>query len=858
MPRFGSDRLRRSFLLSLILSLSTALSFACDHKSGHHASDSTGGDDPSSTPETFGSTDTAAHQTLDVTLYLEETGGVAREHEPVRSGVPVPRAVDLRSTDSLVVMSENGTVPCQFRVTSRWEGEPDDASKAIKWLLVDFPADVEKDGTTIYRLRTRDGAKQATGSMISEDASDHVRIETGAATFTISKTHFNLFDKVVLADGTTVVQGDATSGAFLTAPNGTRFQASAGTTSVEVEEDGPLHAVVVARGHHASGAAALLDWTVRLHFWRDRPDSEVAYTFTERALTDIRTFVTVDEMGLDLPIAPGANPKYAIGGESSDATGALTAEVSQRQTGKLSPTLAANFNPGNASTINWANGGAATGAGGKAPGWIDVTGDDAGITAAARWFWQLYPKKLAARADRLVVDLWPKEEADMRVYSGAQKTHEILFSFHAKNVDGGLSGRALVARIDHPLVARCNPAWYAGSRVWNRIGVSELAAYKPEHQHVVDSYFQHLFGNAFPKTFVDRAFDGAGMGHSYSMWDFGDGRESYWSNLAYDTPRSLLIHWAITGDRAFLDRGVEAAVHLRDVDIEHSPLDTRQGITAARGVSQPWLGRTRYTPSLGTQSHDLGNPGSTHYGFEHSKGQGLADHYFLTGDMESKEILAETYHYFEQWKVDADNGFLRTDGTRVVSHMLLVLLGYYDAFGTPEAKGRIEFCVKYLNDWQRTVSAKNPNGAMWMSSGGATSAFMNAVTAESLMLYEVDFPQGVPVKQNIVDAANWTMNTQNGQLVHGAQGDYFNAWTANNYNVHHATVLDAMFGPWLAYASDASGDPVYVEEAKKVLMNNFSQDQSTPYLKAFTQQTRLVPAFLYFLQTDDAKKEPGS
>ena len=860
MPRFGADRLSRSFFLSSIFTLSTFLSPACGR--GHH-SHSTSSTDPQSSPtpgpnETFGTIDAAAPGELDLTLYLEETAGVARDGEPVRSGVPVPRTVDLRTTDRLVVMSEHGVVPCQFRVTSRWEGAPDDASKPIKWLLVDFPADVAKDGTTIYRLRTRDGAQQSTGSLVSENAADHFTIDTGAAKFVVSKSHFDILSQVTLADGTVVEKSDGTTGAFLTTPDGTRFSASAGTTSVTLEEDGPLHAVIIARGQHASASSKLLDWTIRIHFWKARPDAEIAYTFTERDLADIRKFVTVDEMGIELPIAPGANPRYAIGGETSDATGALSGEASQRATGKLSPTLASNFNPGDASTLSYADAGSASGSGNKAPGWVDVTGDAAGITAAARWFWQLYPKKIAARPDRLVVDLWPKEDVDMRVYSGAQKTHEILYSFHLKSIDGALSGHELVARIDHPLFARCNPAWYAGSEVWNRIGTSTLDSYAPEHQHVADAYFQHLMGRAFPATFVDRAFNGAGTGHSYSMWDFGDGREDYWSNLAYDTPRALLIHFGITGDRAFLDRGVEAAVHLRDVDIEHSPQDTRAGITLSRGVSMPWLGRTRYTPSQGPASHDLGNAGRTGYGFEHSKGQGLADHYFLTGDMESKEILAETYHYFEQWKVDADNGFLRTDGTRVVSHMLLVLLGYADAFGTAEARTRVDFCVNYLNDWQRRHTTKNPNGMMWMSSGDTTSMFMNAVTAESLLLYEVDYPDGIAVKQNILDAAKWTMDPRNGQLVHGSQGDYFNAWTNNNYGASHATVLDAMIGPWLGYATAATGDQTYVEEAKKVLLNSFTQDQSTPFLKAFTQQTRLVPAFLWFLQTDDAKKQPAA
>jgi hypothetical protein len=241
----------------------------------------------------------------------------------------------------------------------------------------------------------------------------------------------------------------------------------------------------------------------------------------------------------------------------------------------------------------------------------------------------------------------------------------------------------------------------------------------------------------------------------------------------------------MTGNRAFLDRGTEAMHHLRDVDIEHSPKDTRAGITPARGVNMPWLGRTRYNPTLGPQSHDLGYEGSTGFGFEHHKGQSLADHYFLTGDRLSKDVLAESYHYYDQWLVDASSGYLRQGGgSRTVSHMLNVVLGYADAYGTEEARQRADHIVEYLDDWQRMTSSNDPEGWMWNGTDDdSTSAFMNAVTAESLMLYEVMFPDGVPVRDNLVDAARWTIDAGNGQLENGSQGHYFNAWTNNNYGV---------------------------------------------------------------------------
>ena len=625
-----------------------------------------------------------------------------------------------------------------------------------------------------------------------------------------------------------------------------------------MEENGPRRVVVVARGKHASGSTLLLDWTMRVHFFAGRADALVAYTFTDRDLPAISGYVPVDEMGIDVPLAPGSGATWTFGGENAASTGALGGEAFLRQTGNLAENMSSTFNPGGPETLRYASGGAATGAGGKAPGWMDVSGADGGMTVAMRWFWQQYPKKLAARPGSVSIEIWPSEDPNMRVYAASQKTHEMLFAFHDGQTTGAEAGAAAHAQIDTPLLARCNPSWYAKSRVWNRIGTANLEDYKEEHRATVDAYFQNLIGSEYAKTFVDIREHGKGMGHAYSMWDFGDSREDKWSNMAYDTPRSLMIHWAITGKREFYDRAMEGALHMRDVDVEHSELDTRAGITPARGVAKPWLGRSRYTPTNGAQSHDLGYQGRTSYGFEHQKGQGFADHYFLTGDMMSKEVLAQSYHYYEQWLVDAQSGYLKTDGSRVVSHTLLVMMGYYDAYGTEEAKGRIEYIVQYLNDWQRATSSKDPSGSMWMTTSDTTSTFMNGVTAESLMLYETMFPAGIPVRENLVDAAQWTVDPSKGLLVSGAQGHYFNAWTGNNYGVSHASVLDAMIVPMLGYAADTVGDAAMLDLSKEVLVNNIEQDISSPFMKAFTEQTRLVPAYLFYLQTDEARGEGGA
>lgn len=866
----GSRREPLSFSRSIItLSLFAALA-ACTSSS---SSPKDGDDDDDSfgiptrpgnpTPAPTEVPDEITADLLDVSLYVEDYAGIDRVADPVRSGVPIPRSLAIRDEASFRVLDpDGGTVNAQFEVTSRWGGEPDDTTKPIKWVLVSFLADVEASGASTYRFQSSSQLGQGSTPerlpMIATDDAAKVVVDTGAAQFTISKSNFNLFDRVVLANGTVLTSSSPSTGVYLQTADGTRFLASAGVTSVAIEEDGPVETIVVARGKHESaGGSSKLDYTVRLRFWKGRSEAGVTYTFTERDLASIRSYTAVDEVGLEVPADVGANPQFRIGAGTSPKAGALTGEAWQRQTGNLSAAMAAAFDPGNADTINYANGGVANGTGGKAPGWIGASGSNGVVTAALRWYWQQYPKKLRVKPGLLGVELWPSEDVDMRVYAASQKTHEVIFGFYPAGTSVEDAGVNTSARLAHPLMARCNPEWYAKSRVWNRIGIANAETYPQENQLLVERFYENLLEREYPTTFVTRAYDSGGKGHAYSMWDFGDGREDTWSNLAYDTPRSLFIHWAMTGERDLLESGFAAALHLRDVDTEHSEKDTRAGIQGARGVAKPWLGRTRYNPVRGPQSHDLGFEGATGYGFEHAKGQSFADHWLLTGDRMSKDVLAHSYAYYDQWLVDAESDYFRTSGsTRTVSHMLLIVLGYVDAFGTQESMDRAHYIVDYLNDWQRRTSPKDPNGWMWTGSDSdTTSSFQNAVTAESLILYETMFPDGVPVRDNLVDAARWSINPANKLLVNGSQGKYFNAWINESYGVYHASVLDPMMGPMLGYAYGATGERQFADIGSEVMLNSFSQDTSSPVIKAFTQQSRLVPAFFYWLQNEDAQQD---
>ena len=76
-----------------------------------------------------------------VELSVVERQGVARLGEPVTFGVPLPKG-ELQNTQQVRLMRDGAEIPAQFRATGLWR--PDES---IRWLLVDFQADIDANAT---------------------------------------------------------------------------------------------------------------------------------------------------------------------------------------------------------------------------------------------------------------------------------------------------------------------------------------------------------------------------------------------------------------------------------------------------------------------------------------------------------------------------------------------------------------------------------------------------------------------------------------------------------------------------------------------------------------------------------------
>jgi len=177
-------------------------------------------------------------------LTVRETAGVARTSEVVRSGVPLPRSLNVLVTNTLTLVDASNTpIPAEFEPLARWDAGRFDTSAPIQWLLITFPAIVAANGAATYRL-VMDGSAGANPSPATAvnllQSGNQITVTTGAATFVLGGASGALFDEIRSASGVLLSKGGV-----ITAVISQTTTALSTTRRVWVEHSGPLAAVVV-------------------------------------------------------------------------------------------------------------------------------------------------------------------------------------------------------------------------------------------------------------------------------------------------------------------------------------------------------------------------------------------------------------------------------------------------------------------------------------------------------------------------------------------------------------------------------------------------------------------------------------
>ena len=602
-----------------------------------------------------------------VELKVENPYEFALSEFPITSGVPFAKGELAGAEHARLLDAQQREVVLQPKVAARWQ------DGSVKWLHVSFLAGAVAKSTAKYALEYGSDVSRAPQSgplVVWSIGQDKVGVKTGrlVAMFDAKNSGFPLCSGMIVAQ---VVD-----------TQGNRYHSQGPAESIEVEEAGPVRAVVKTTGHHQSPQGKrLFRYTNRFTFYADSPLVRLEYTWINDH--ESAPFTEFSSIGLCLgPVAGNAWKWTASLGDGKEATG--QGELSLRQLRDNAFQLTPPAPDGTKTQ--------------RADGWVDLSNDGAGLTVAVRDFWQLYPKGFRCGKDGLWIDLCPQFPAgtydgcskldEIKLYYylmggkykvalGVQKRHELLLHYHQGGFDQ--KARNLARAFQEPLIAVCPPERYCQTGVFGEI-LPATAGRSPEYEKVCERVYQGYVRHREAS-------------HEYGMLNFGDQwgeRRVNWANGEYDHHHAFLMQFARTGDRRWYFLGEKAARHAIDVDTCHA--GPRRG--------GEWIHSMGHTGGYFKEQYEgNGIPGQG-MSVSHTWTEGFYDWYALSGDREGAENAALVADHFDgAYLNNYDWGNCRTNGW----HLLLTIAAYR-ATNDPYYLNAARIIV------ERTLERQSPGG----------------------------------------------------------------------------------------------------------------------------------------------------
>lgn len=384
-----------------------------------------------------------------VPVGVEDASGMVRKHWPVRCGVPFAQGMLTKESAFELLGPDGKAVPVQVSPMSTW------MDGSLKWVLLDFPADVPANSHVFYTLNGKTGKPAAQQPLVAvQDGQFSV---PGAQYNALSGKLFGLFapEDVWWEDGAGMKY---------------YFRLKGEGAGLAVEENGPNRAVVKATGWYFSDQdRPVCMGELRVEYYRHQPFIKLYHSVTYAGDP------WIESLG-----------SYGIRFQSPQAGyESVAAELDGQVAAGRQISLIQRSPDGADLTVD---GKAASGR--HSIGAVRF-GNKAGASLALyhRDFWQMAPKKLTADASAGAVTFsyWPAEagvmsflpredgwipcSSDSRAIAvGSSRTHEIIIDFAPKAdlVD-------LEKLFSEPVVAITPPRYLASTKA-----MLHLSPYAPD------------------------------------------------------------------------------------------------------------------------------------------------------------------------------------------------------------------------------------------------------------------------------------------------------------------------------------------------------------------------------------------
>jgi hypothetical protein len=530
---------------------------------------------------------------LDVALTVDEPAGVARRTFPATASVPLPRGRLEDPGTTWLARPDGSAVPSQARALDHW---PDGS---VRWLFLDFLADVPAGGLATYRLRTGKAAHAPTGP--------RVRLETAGAARTLDSGSL----RVVVSGGGAMIDelaGGAAKIGPLAAPRliveGLKSEEPA-PGDVEVETEGPVRTELLVTGRYPQGFV----YEARVAAFAGQPFVRLQVTLT--SMVD-RSFSPLRRFGFFIPATVAAG-EFGIDGAAHRVSASTTHALRHDD---ATPALLDG-----------------TAAGVHGDGWVRARAGNAALTLVRRYAWQEYPQQLSLSGDGVGTDLLSGAAAPIRFGTGAAKTFELWIALEP--LAGASAPDRLATMLTSPLIAIPSAAWIVQTRALPQAIEPAGPGARDFLTRLTTAFARYRAGaekerwdDGLPVPCPERKSEHPRLGFygafNWGDWNFPGYRDHVetcdgWGNLEYDLPQVLGLAFLATGSRAYFDGFVPAARHYRDVDVMHHAPGHPDWV----GLNHPH--KVLHFAMESPTKVDLG----------HTWTEGLLTHYRLTGEVRS-------------------------------------------------------------------------------------------------------------------------------------------------------------------------------------------------------------------------------
>ncbi len=471
-----------------------------------------------------------------VTLRVQAPRFDGGKNWPVRCGLPIPRG-ELAAAERVELLDAQGKpVPSQNRTLATWE------DGSVKWLYLDFRHDfsVAAEGRYTVAYGNRVKASAPVSGVQVRGTGAGIEVDTGAIRFRVPKERFGILEDVRLASGK-ALQSEPVS-VTITEASGKIWRAlDLPVEKLEIEQAGPLHAVIVAETKLAPSGKPSSGFyhRARIHAYVGSPLVQVDYFV---ANTDSRDAGVVQGSMASMirvrSIALNVKPAAAVSAGVSALAEGNTGAVIQR-----TAETAVVQSPAGAQEKRT-----------RVPGWVAVQLESGGsIQAGVEAFREQFPKALRWGREGLEIALWAAEGGDYEWFEGVGKTHRVsLYYGDSKSSDAALLAHG-------PVMAVAEPAWYTGSGALGPL-VAASQSGLPLVEKTLDANMRAtMIGQ------VGVGFDNYG---DHDCPGYVEGSR-IWINNEIGVPAAAMVLFARTGDRDALRIGLAGALHFLDVDMIH-------------------------------------------------------------------------------------------------------------------------------------------------------------------------------------------------------------------------------------------------------------------------------------------------